>query len=162
MAVLHRFYCISSLQVSVLVAPCWFLCCDNILQTHQPTEETENGENQLITIVQCIYFLLHLYHARPRSAVVNVSSYRCVSDCRSRGCEFDPGPVPYFRGDWLCNHFYSHSPPFSWFIQEVLVSVTSESMCTNYWLTACSSLPRKKCGKVNWPSRHDHSCWLGT
>ena len=21
-----------------------------------------------------------------------------------------------------------------------------ESMCTNYWLTACSSLPRKKCG----------------
>ena len=23
---------------------------------------------------------------------------------------------------------------------------TSESMCTNYWLTACSSLLRKKCG----------------
>ena len=35
----------------------------------------------------------------PRSAVGNVSSYRCVSDCRSRGREFDPGPVPYFRGD---------------------------------------------------------------
>ena len=35
----------------------------------------------------------------PRSAVGNVSGYRCVSDCRSRGCEFDPGPVPYFRGD---------------------------------------------------------------
>ena len=33
-----------------------------------------------------------------------------------------------------------------WFIQEGLLSVTSESMCTNYWLTACSSLPRKKCG----------------
>ena len=31
-------------------------------------------------------------------------------------------------------------------IQEGLLSVTSESMCTNYWLTACSSLPRKKCG----------------
>ena len=29
----------------------------------------------------------------PRSAVGNVSG------CRSRGCEFDPGPVPYFRGD---------------------------------------------------------------
>ena len=27
-----------------------------------------------------------------------------------------------------------------------LLSVTSESMCTKYWLTACSSLPRKKCG----------------
>ena len=35
----------------------------------------------------------------PRSAVGNVSGYRCVSDCRSRGREFDPGPVPYFHGD---------------------------------------------------------------
>ena len=35
----------------------------------------------------------------PRSAVGNVSGYRSMSDCRSRGREFDPGPVPYFRGD---------------------------------------------------------------
>ena len=48
----------------------------------------------------------------PRSAVGNVSGYRCVSDCRSRGREFDPGPVPYFRGDWSWNNFYGHSPPF--------------------------------------------------
>ena len=82
--------------------------------------------------------------AGPRSAVGNVSGYRCVSDCRSRGREFDPGPVPYFRGDWSWNDFYGHSPPFRWFIQEGLLSVTSESMCTNNWLTACSSLPRKK------------------
>ena len=34
-----------------------------------------------------------------QSAVGNVSGYRCVSDCKSRGREFDPGPVPYFRGD---------------------------------------------------------------
>ena len=34
----------------------------------------------------------------PRSAVGKVSGYRCESDCRSRGREFDPGPVPYFRG----------------------------------------------------------------
>ena len=34
-----------------------------------------------------------------RSAVGNMSGYRCVSDCRSKGREFDPGPVPYFRGD---------------------------------------------------------------
>ena len=27
----------------------------------------------------------------PRSAVGKVSGYRCVSDCRSRGREFDPG-----------------------------------------------------------------------
>ena len=32
-------------------------------------------------------------YAGPRSAVGNVSGYRCVSDCRSRGREFDPGPV---------------------------------------------------------------------
>ena len=37
--------------------------------------------------------------AGPHSAVGNVSGYRCVSDCRSRGREFDPGPVPYFHGD---------------------------------------------------------------
>ena len=29
----------------------------------------------------------------------NVSGNRCESDCRSRGREFDPRPVPYFRGD---------------------------------------------------------------
>ena len=34
-----------------------------------------------------------------RCAVGNVSGYRCMSDCRFRGREFDPGPVPYFRGD---------------------------------------------------------------
>ena len=43
--------------------------------------------------------LLTLLLTGPRSAVGNVSGYRCVSDCRSRGREFDPGPVPYFRGD---------------------------------------------------------------
>ena len=43
--------------------------------------------------------LLPMSNTGPRSAVGNVSGYRCVSDCRSRGREFDPGPVPYFRGD---------------------------------------------------------------
>ena len=36
------------------------------------------------------------WEAGPRSLVGNVSDCRCVFDCRSRGCEFDPGPVPYF------------------------------------------------------------------
>ena len=36
-----------------------------------------------------------------------------MSDCRYRGRELDPGPVPYFRGDWLWNNFYGHSPPFA-------------------------------------------------
>ena len=35
--------------------------------------------------------------AGPLSAGGNVSGNRCVSDCRSRGRKFDPGPVPYFR-----------------------------------------------------------------
>ena len=87
-----------------------------------------------------------LDHTGPRSTVGNMSGNRCESDCRSRGWEFDPGPFPYFRGDWSWNNFYGHSPAFHWIIQGGLLSVTSESMCTNYWLTACSSLPGKKCG----------------
>ena len=42
---------------------------------------------------------ISMAYAGPRSAVGNLSGYRCVSDCRSRGREFDPGPAPYFRGD---------------------------------------------------------------
>ena len=30
------------------------------------------------------------------------------SACRSRGRKFDPGPVPYFHGNY---NFYGHSPP---------------------------------------------------
>ena len=36
---------------------------------------------------------------RPHRAVINVSGNRCESDCGSRGHKFDPGQVPYFRGD---------------------------------------------------------------
>ena len=103
------------------------------------------SENWCVLTIFIIAYMQWL-PSGPRSAVGNVSGYRCVSDCGSRGREFDPGPVPYFRGDWSWNNFYGHSPPFRWFIQEGLLSVTSESMRTNYWLTACSSLPRKKCG----------------
>ena len=44
-------------------------------------------------------FIFTKLRTGPCSAVGNMSGYRCVSDCRSRGREFDPGPVPYFRGD---------------------------------------------------------------
>ena len=37
--------------------------------------------------------LHYILYTRPRRAVGN------MADCRSRGREFDPGPVPYFRGD---------------------------------------------------------------
>ena len=52
-------------------------------------------------IIKAMY--VNIYHIMiltgPRSAVGNVSGNRCESDCRSRGREFDPGPVLYFRGD---------------------------------------------------------------
>ena len=87
----------------------------------------------------CLNCEISNMHRGPWSAVGNVSGNRCESDCRSRGRKFDPGPVPYFHGDWLWNNFYGHSPPFRWIIQEGLLSVTSVSMCMKYWLTACSS-----------------------
>ena len=45
------------------------------------------------------YYRIKGHISGPYSAVGNMSGYRCVSDCRSRGRKFDPGPVPYFRGD---------------------------------------------------------------
>ena len=62
--------------------------------------------------------------------------------------------VPYFHRDWSWNNFCGHSPPFRWFIQKVLLSVTSESICIKYWLNTCSSLPRKK-SVVRWTDRRD-------
>ena len=44
-------------------------------------------------------------------------------------------------------------------IQEGRLSVTCERMCTEYWLY---QPPQEKCGKVNWPSQHDLSCWPWT
>ena len=100
----------------------------------------------LVPMVWNIKSILHCKAActGPRSTVGNVSGNRCESDCRSSGNDFDPGPVPYFRGNWLWNNFYGVSPPFRWIIQEGLLSVTSKSMCTKYWLTACLSFLRKK------------------
>ena len=49
-------------------------------------------------IVVVRFFFCRVYNTQ-HSAVGNVSGNRCESDCRSRGREFDPGPVPYFRGD---------------------------------------------------------------
>ena len=62
-----------------------------------------------------------------------------------RDREFDPGPVPYFRGDWSWNNFYGHSPPFRWIHNSWRVVVSyKRKYVHDYWLTACSSLPRKK------------------
>ena len=39
------------------------------------------------------YLLSQKVNTGLRSAVGNVSSNRCESDCRSRGRKFDPGPI---------------------------------------------------------------------
>ena len=76
----------------------------------------------------------------PRSAVSNVSGNRCESAA-------DPGvassiPARYHA---FVEIDYEIISTVILLIQEELLSVTSENMCTKYWLTACSSLPRKKC-----------------
>ena len=132
------------LYAGVTLVPCTsFLRNQGSWLFHSST--SAQGHQAWCDVISFADVTSHMVPSGPRSAVGNVSGYRCVSDCRSKGREFDPGPVPYFRGDWSWNNFYGHSPPFRWFIQEGLLSVTSESMYTNYWLTACSSLPRKKC-----------------
>ena len=47
------------------------------------------------------------------SAVGNVSNCRYVSDCRFRGCEFDPSLVQYFRRDWSWNNSMAILLPFA-------------------------------------------------
>ena len=45
-----------------------------------------------------------------------------------------PGPATYFRGDLSRHNLCGHSPlPL---IQEGQISVSDESTCTKYWLTA--------------------------
>ena len=69
---------------------------------HEFNKFNNTGAHMLDSIYHMTLKLLknHIFDMTgPRSAVGNVSGYRCVSDCRSRGREFDPGPVPYFRGD---------------------------------------------------------------
>ena len=84
--------------------------------------------------------LLDSVKTAPRSAVTggNVSGKKCETDFRSRGRELDTGLVPYFRG---IDHKIISTVIL--LLQEGLLSVTSESMCTKYWLNAYSSLPRK-------------------
>ena len=52
-----------------------------------------------IKICKCFTITMRVPKTEPCSAVGNVSVYRCMSDCRSRGRVFDPGPVSYFGGD---------------------------------------------------------------
>ena len=76
----------------------------------------------------------------PRSAVCNVSGKRCESDCRSRGREFDPSPVPYFRGDWSFSSLplnHSRRVVVSYkrkYVHEVLVNCLFKLAQEKVWL----------------------------
>ena len=69
----------------------------------------------------------HSYNTRP------VSTVRNASECRSWGRRFDPSLVPYFVE--IDHGIISTVILLLSLIQEGLLSVTSESMCTKYWLT---------------------------
>ena len=101
-------------------------------QTMEVTKYNSGCENRRIRTVKMnpypailaikyyVFFsAVAIVHTGPRSAVGNVSGYRCESDCRSRGCEFDPGPtLTFVEIDYEI---------ISTVIQEGLLSVTSES-----------------------------------
>ena len=67
-----------------------------------PKRENGQAANRRLTryimLASLFHHATHTVHVH-RSAVVNASGYNCESDCRSRGREFNPGPVPCFRGD---------------------------------------------------------------
>ena len=82
-----------------------------------------------------------------------MSDYRCLSECRSRGREFDPGPVPCFLEIdhniistiiLLLSADSRRVVVHEILLNHRLLSVTRESMRMKYCLTTWSSLPRKK------------------
>ena len=91
----------------------------------------------------CIYQMFAVFGQKkvilvikPDHVAQSVTCLQIQSRVRSR-----PGPILSWR--LIMKSFVR---PFSYLqlIQESMLSVTSESMCTKYWLTTC--LPRKKCG----------------
>ena len=104
--VLHRFYCILPLALTDVIGRHVICTLHNVSFTFFCIHCVGHHSELFISYITTNHLvlvhhteLLTTYLAGPRSAVGNVSGYRCVSDCRSRGREFDPGPVPYFRGD---------------------------------------------------------------
>ena len=71
------------------------------------------------------------------SAVGNVSGNRCESDCRSRGREFDSGPVPYFRGDYEIISMAILLPSAESFKKDCCQLQVKVCARSTNWLTAC-------------------------
>ena len=90
-------------------------------------------------------------YTRPRSTVGNLSDYRCASNCRSRGWSLIT-PRSYTFVD-IDDEIISTVILFLRLIhsREGWLSVTSESMCTNYWLTLIRDCPGKCLGELTVP-----------
>ena len=71
----------------------------------------------LIRMCECADWFESSHYLIFAGAVCNVSDCRYMSDCRSRGLEFDPCLVLYLylHGNWSWNNFYDHSPSFRYF-----------------------------------------------
>ena len=83
----------------------------------------------------------------PRSAVGNVSGNRWESDCRSRGRELDPGlvPITFVEIDHEIISMVILLPSAESF-KKGCCQLQVKVCARGTGLTACSSLPRKKCG----------------
>ena len=92
---------------------------------------------------QCFLALLLGVNTGPCSAVGNVSGNRCKSDADSVVASLIPARSQTYVA---INHEMTSMVIFSLPMNhpDGLLLTTSESMCTKYWLTACSSLPKEK------------------
>ena len=133
---------------------------------------------KLLSAANYRWRFMNLHHWIYWKSEGNVSGHWCVSHCRSRGREFDHCPVPYFRVDWSWNNFTARSHTLVEIDHEIMSTVillpSAESFrkgCCQLQAKVCAqstgyplvqACPGKKCGQVNWPSRHDHSSWLAT
>ena len=94
------------------------------------------------------------------SPVGNVYNCRYLSDCRSRGCEFDPSLVPYFRRDWSWNNSTAILLPFA-DSRRVVFSYKLKYVHKVLVNRLVKPAQQKKVWLDELPSRHDQSCWLG-
>ena len=74
------------------------------------------------------------------------------SDWRSRGREFDLGPVPYFCGDRSWNNFYGHSP-LSTHSRRAVVSYKRKYV-QEVWVNCLVKLAQEK-SMVRWTAHPD-------
>ena len=97
------------------------------------TTEQRKGKLQWVFLFTPFFSKLVIYLLFCEMQYINrpLSAVRSKSDCRSRGCKFVLGPVPY-----LIDHEIISTVILLPLIQEGLLSVTSKSMCMKYWLNA--------------------------